>query len=218
VSTLRRIRAALVRARRFTSSPDYWERHYAAGGTSGGGSYGRVADFKADFLNRLVAERDVRSVVEWGCGDGNQLSLARYPSYLGLDVSRTAVELCRTRFAGDPTRSFELVDSLPTREQAGRVRADLAMSLDVIYHLIEQEVFERHLQALFESADRLVVIFAVDEDRPVTAAHVLFRSFTGLVAREQPEWSLVDRQPCPYPNTGDDLSGSDAEFFVYERK
>lgn len=214
---LRRLRAAM-RPHTFTSSPDYWERRYAAGGTSGGGSYGRLAEFKADFLNRLVAEHGVRSVVEWGCGDGNQLSLARYPSYRGLDVSRTAVALCRRRFAEDSTVSFEVVEPLPTLEQATRVRADLAMSLDVIYHLVELEVFEQHLRSLFKSAEKLVVIFAVDEDRPVTAPHVAFRSFTGWLLANQPDWALVTRQPCPFPNTGDDLSGSDAEFFVYARR
>jgi hypothetical protein len=33
------------------SSANYWERRYADGGTSGSGSYGRLAEFKATFLN-----------------------------------------------------------------------------------------------------------------------------------------------------------------------
>jgi hypothetical protein len=64
------------------------------GGTSGPDSYNASAEAKAAFLNEFVRARDVRSVIEFGCSDGNQLSLADYPSYIGLDVSRTAIELC----------------------------------------------------------------------------------------------------------------------------
>lgn len=90
----------------FQGSTDYWERRYVTGGTSGAGSYGAMADVKAAFLNRFVAEHKVQSVIEFGCGDGNQLALANYPSYIGLDVSRTALDRCLTRFAADPTKSF----------------------------------------------------------------------------------------------------------------
>ncbi|MGZ4333195.1 MAG: hypothetical protein ACXVRJ_02835, partial [Gaiellaceae bacterium] len=85
----------------FRDSASYWERRYRSGGDSGQGSYGPHADHKAAFLNGFVADRGIGSVIEFGCGDGNQLSLARYPTYLGLDVSQTAVRSCIRRFAGD---------------------------------------------------------------------------------------------------------------------
>ena len=49
---------------------------YASGGSSGPGSYGRLAAGKADFLNRFVEDHQIKTVLEIGCGDGNQLSLA----------------------------------------------------------------------------------------------------------------------------------------------
>src|SRR5689334_14993422 len=82
-------------------SASYWADRYQAGGNSGVGSYGVLADFKAATLNDFVAANNVGSVIEFGCGDGNQLSLANYPRYLGLDVAKGAIELCRTRFGGD---------------------------------------------------------------------------------------------------------------------
>ncbi len=86
-------RLSLMRQRlAFTGSASFWERNYQRGGTSGGGSYGELACGKADFLNAFVREHAVESVIEFGCGDGNQLSLAQYPSYIGLDVSRSAIE------------------------------------------------------------------------------------------------------------------------------
>jgi hypothetical protein len=45
------------------------------------GSYGKFAAFKAEVLNAFVQEMRVDTVIEFGCGDGNQLTLARYPLF-----------------------------------------------------------------------------------------------------------------------------------------
>ena len=104
-------RISLLRQRLdFTSSAAFWERRYAKGGTSGPGSYGDLARGKAAFLNAFVRDRDVRTVIEFGCGDGHQLSLADYPNYVGLDVSPSAISLCKNRFASDGTKSFFLYE------------------------------------------------------------------------------------------------------------
>ena len=90
----------------FPGSQPYWERRYARGGDSGAGSYGRLAIFKAEFVNSFVRDHGIRSVIEFGCGDGNQLSLAEYPSYFGLDVSRSAVEACASSNCPSPLASL----------------------------------------------------------------------------------------------------------------
>jgi hypothetical protein len=115
----------------FPGSAAYWERRYKARGNSGIGSYGKFAQFKAEVVNAFVADRGIRSVIEFGCGDGNQLRLAGYPQYLGFDVSQTAMGLCKATFQSDPTKSFKLM-----REYANE-KADLTVSLDVIYHFID---------------------------------------------------------------------------------
>ena len=122
---------------RFEGSQHYWAARYAQGGTSGAGSYGRLAEFKAEVLNDFVRENDIRTVVEHGCGDGNQLALAAYPRYLGLDVTTEAVALCRSRFARDATKEFR------TLSEYGGERAEVALSLDVIFHLVEDHVSKR---------------------------------------------------------------------------
>ena len=45
-----------------------------------------------------------------GCGDGNQLGLADYPQYLGLDVAPGAIKLCTDKFSDDNSKSFMLFD------------------------------------------------------------------------------------------------------------
>jgi SAM-dependent methyltransferase len=96
----------LLAHRRFIGSGSYWEQRYASGGNSGAGSYGRLAEAKAAVLNRLVADQRIGSVLEIGCGDGNQVELAHYPAYVGIDVSPSVIAACHQRFIGDPTKRF----------------------------------------------------------------------------------------------------------------
>ena len=75
----------------FPGSAAYWNQRYVQGGDSGVGSYGRFAAFKARVLNQLFVEHGVHSVVEFGCGDGNQLASLVVDDYLGVDVSPEAM-------------------------------------------------------------------------------------------------------------------------------
>ena len=195
----------------FRGSARYWERNYARGGTSGLGSYHALAEAKAAFLNDFVRTRQIGSVIEFGCGDGNQLSLANYPAYIGLDVSRSAIERCQRRFADDPAKSFFLYDGACFADRAGLFSADLAISLDVIYHLTEDEVFESYMTHLFGAGGRYVIVYATDRERRGTAPHVRHRHFSPWVEACRPDWKLAEVTQGPYP--GPDR----ADFFTYER-
>ena len=197
--------------RRSSGSAGYWEERYAAGGDSGRGSYGKDAAFKADVLNRFVADQGVRSVIEFGCGDGNQLSLVRYPRYLGLDVSPHAVELCRERFSGEDTKEFRVLG-----EYAGET-ADLALSLDVLYHLVEDDVFDAHMRTLFAAGDRFVIVFStnVDDRTALDRAHVRHRKFTDWVDAHATGWTLLETVPNPLPRKPDGRLLAD--FYVFAR-
>ena len=195
----------------FRSSAQYWERNYARGRTSGPGSYHALAEAKAAFLNDFVRTRQVRSVIEFGCGDGHQLSLADYPRYSGLDVSRSAIQLCERRFAGDPTKSFFLYDGACFADRAGLFTADLAISLDVIYHLTEDAVYEAYMSHLFAAAARFVIVYATNREIPGTAPHVRHRLFTPWVEAHGQDWRLLNVTPGPNPVP------DRADFFTYER-
>jgi SAM-dependent methyltransferase len=195
----------------FTGSASYWERNYARGGTSGAGSYGALARGKARFLNDFVRAHGVRSVMEFGCGDGHQLSLAEYPRYTGLDVSRTALAVCKRRFAGDQSKSFFLYDGTCFVDHAGLFSADMAMSLDVVYHLVEDSVFETYMAHLFGAGRRYVVVYSTNEQIQGTAPQVRHRHFSAWVEAHCPQWRLA--QVTRGPNTGPGR----ADFFVHER-
>jgi cyclopropane fatty-acyl-phospholipid synthase-like methyltransferase len=195
----------------FRGSADFWERNYARGLTSGNGSYGPLAEGKAKFLNALVESHGIESLIEFGCGDGNQLTLARYPRYVGLDVSRHALDLCLRRFAADQSKSFFLYDGQYFRDNAGVFTADAALSLDVIYHLVEDAVFETYMKHLFAAGRRYVVAYTTNCAGSGTAPHVRHRDVTGWVDRHCPGWRLASTTPGP--NT----ERIRADFFVYER-
>lgn len=212
-SLVRRLYRSLFRPPPFTGSADYWKTRYAAGGDSGAGSYARFAAFKAEVLNKFVGDHGVTRVIEFGCGDGHQLSLAHYPFYLGIDISAEAIRLCRTRFAGDASKTFVLAD-----EYDG-ARAELALSLDVVYHLVEDEIFDAYMARLFEAAERYVIIYSSDTDQIPgdQDAHVKHRRFSDWIARNRPEWLRIGHIPNRYPYAGDPLRGSFADFHIYSR-
>jgi len=153
-------------------------------------------------------------VIEFGCGDGNQLRLAQYPRYLGIDVSEAAVELVRSLFSADSTKRFMLL-----RDYAGET-AELALSLDVIYHLVEDQVFEQHLCSVFGAATRFVAIYSTNWDAPDHAfmPHVRHRRFTDFVERHWPDFRLVCVERPPPDRAGDVASPSLAEFHFYAKQ
>lgn len=207
--------SALLRFRSFPGTGAYWENRYAAGGTSGSGSYDVLANFKAKVLNEFVEEHGVRSVMEFGCGDGNQLKLANYPDYLGLDVSSAAVARCQALFSGDTSRRFKNVE-----EYAGE-KADLTLSLDVIYHIIEDPVFDEYMQRLFGAATEHVIIYSSNSEAlnvRYGGYHVKHRRFTDWIAQHAPGWELQKMLPNEYPyDEKDPARTSLADFYFYRR-
>ena len=194
------------------NSARYWEKRYSRGKTSGSGSYGRLAQYKADFLNKFFEDNQVSSILDMGCGDGNQLSLLRDVAYVGADVSETVLEKNRARFAHRPNSKFLHVNDLATIDPV-----DLAMSNDVIYHLIEDEIFEHYMRSLFYYARRYVVIYANNEDLAAQTRHVRHRKFTDFVENEVSGWTLVSNEPNPYPwDPSNPNETTVASFHVFE--
>lgn len=197
------------------SSADYWEERYKAGKNSGSGSYNKLAEFKADFINTFLSEKSIKSVIEFGCGDGNQLSMINYFSYLGLDVSPTSIQLCKRKFKDDHKKKFLLYNPFAFDEQAIHP-SDLTLSLDVIYHLVENQLYELHMKHLFQSANRYVIIYSSDyENEQVN--HERRRSFTTWIKGNQPQWELVAWKENLYKNETDESNLSLSDFFVYQK-
>jgi hypothetical protein len=206
--------------KKFKGSATYWEERYKAEGNSGSGSYDHLARFKAEVLNDFVTKHQIKSVMEFGCGDGNQLTMANYPKYIGLDVSPTAVQRCEKLFSGDKTKSFLLYNSMAFVDNHRIFWSELTLSLDVLYHLVELEVFEKYLRDLFNSAEKYVIIYASDynqKEEPIHQ-HENRRGFTTFVSNNFPQFELVEVVKNKYPVTQNGLIGSLSDFYIYKRK
>jgi hypothetical protein len=193
----------------------YWRQRYDAGGSSGKGSYRRLAAFKAEVINDFVKTQGVSSAIELGCGDGNQFSLLNIPYYVGLDISESAVTRCRTRFAGRNDCEFHVSDAYPQD-----ATFDLALSLDVIFHLVADDIFSTYMRRLFKHAKRFVIIYSSNrDDLKENSPHVRHRRFTPWIDSNVSGWELVCHIPNRFPRRWflrQDRSPSD--FYIFARQ
>ena len=202
---------------KFPGSKNYWEERYKTKGTSGAGSYNRLAIFKAEVLNQFIDENKINDVIEFGCGDGNQLSLLNCPTYIGFDVAPTAIKLCKERFAKDKNKSFFLYDSLCFVDNNNIFQADLTISLDVIYHLIEEEVFHEYMKTLFSCSKKYVIIYSINIDETQTY-HEKHREFSKWIYSNRPDWKFdkIIKNKYPY-NPSDPENTSISDFFIFKK-
>ncbi len=199
----------------FYTSSEYWEQRYQLGGNSGAGSYGESAQFKAKVLNQFIEQHKIQSIIEFGCGDGHQLSLARYPRYIGLDVAKTAIQLCKQQFNQDKSKSFFIYHPEAFMDNHQLFQSEVTFSLDVIYHLVEDNIFHLYMTHLFASANRFVIIFATDthENPTYQLKHVRHRQFSEWVKQNCPHWELYQQ----IPNELLSPSIFNAQFFIYQK-
>ena len=187
-------------------SERYWQERYLAGGNSGEGSYGGLAKFKSEIINKFVEDNNIKTVIEYGCGDGNQLQLGKYENYLGLDVSPECVKWCKNIFSGDGSKQFKLMSEYDNEF------ADLTLSLDVIYHLIEEEIYEAYMNRLFSSANQFVITYSSNRDIPNRGPHVKHRNFSSWVNKKIEGWELIQNIPNKFADK------TYAEFFIYQKE
>jgi len=192
IKKIKRVFLKTFKVKRFPGSKKYWEERYKRGGNSGDGSYNEKAEFKASVLNHFISEHNINSVIEFGCGDGNQLEYSNFQKYIGLDVSTTAISICIKKFINDTSKSFYLYDQFAFKDNHGIFKSELALSLDVIYHLIEDDVFNNYMTHLFESATKYVIIFADDNDSR-TNYHVRWRKFSDWIKTNKQNWEMIKK-------------------------
>jgi hypothetical protein len=192
------------------NSSAYWENRYRVGQNSGVGSYGSLAIYKASVINELVVEKDIVSVYEHGCGDGNNLLLyTSIQTYTAGDVSETVIRARKKEHQRSSSKTFIHLNA-GTNIRA--TKADMVMSLDVLYHLIDRSVFITYLEDIFSIANKYVLIYAHDGHTYLsTPKHVSGRDFTPFVKARFPCWKL--ERVFQKPKT----LKSFAEFYLYSR-
>lgn len=166
-------------------SKNYWQNRYKTGGSSGAGSRGNEAIKKAEYINNIIDRYNIKSVNDYGHGDCNQLShMKKVDSYIGYDVSDCARNKCISMFTDD--NKYKFIDDVSKFK-----KADLALSLDVIYHLVEDDVYYGYLDDLF-STSGIVLIYSTDKDCSSGSDHCRHRKFTSYIKTRFPDFFLED--------------------------
>lgn len=183
-----------------TNSRKYWEERYRNGEDSGIGSYSNYAKFKSEYINDIIKKYNIKSITELGCGDGNNLTLYNgFKKYYGYDVSETVINRNNKIFPKNKY-SFKVIneDELPT--------SCLYMSLDVIYHLVETSIFNKHIEQLFGNKSKYVLIYSSNFNS-IRNFHVRHRRFTDYIPDN---YKLIQK-------TNNSFKKSSSLFFLYER-
>ena len=157
-----------------------------------------------------MKDNGIQSVIDFGCGDGNQLSLFSFPNYIGFDVSMTAITLCKKHFKNDRTKTFFSYNPECFKDNSNIFRAELTLSLDVIYHLIEDNIFELYMEHLFSSSDKFVIIYS-DDTNTNQRYHEKHRQFSKWIETNLPDWRLINKIKNKFPDE------SCADFFIYKK-
>lgn len=197
----------------------YWQWRYRAGGISGAGSRGELAQFKAEVVNQLIATNEVRTVIDLGCGDGVQFEMLQAPAgrsidYLGVDVSPEALARCVTKKSNIINKRFMLWNDFVAAGFMGH--ADLTLSMDVIYHLTDDAIFISYIDELFRCSNRIVLIYSSDINAYTNDIHVRHRQFSETVGRRHPKWRRVAIIPNRFPHDPmRPMTTSFADFHVF---
>ncbi|MEK4513802.1 class I SAM-dependent methyltransferase [Paenibacillus sp. FSL H8-0122] len=188
----------------------YWEQAYQSGETSGRGSYGVLAEFKAEVVNGLIQRENIARVIEFGCGDGNQLQYMNYNEYLGVDVSVTSVRLCTSRFADDSSKSFMLYTP-GLWINRGFLQADLTVCLDVLYHITDETDFRNTLRDILYSSTEWVALYTRLEETENSGVSTIQDRNLFHYLLEYPDFNVHEIIPQRYPDQ------SSADFVILRR-
>lgn len=192
------------------NSREYWEKRYEEGGHSGLGSYGFLANYKKNFINKFIKKNNIKSLLEYGCGDGNQLLMISCDEIYGVDVSDVAIEKCKELM---PNGKFSVISE---NDELFLKKTDLLLSLDVLYHLLEDEVFERYLKNIVEHSSEYVIIYSSDfDDNENFSKHVRHRKFSDHPILME-KYDLVKHEKNSHKSTNH-KKGSFSEWFIYKK-
>lgn len=191
----------------------YWEQRYKSGGNSG---RGLCLDFKGEVLRRFIKKHHIKSIIDLGCGDGRMVKLFDVNDYVGLDISPTAVDICKKAFAEDKNKVFRVYEH-PIVDLEPK---ELTLSLDVIFHLLEDETYSNYMEDLFNYATKYVIVFSSDTEGFLRgqARHLRQHKFTDWVKDNRKDWELLTKINNRFPYNPETGEGAISDFYIFKHK
>lgn len=198
------------------NSSEFWDSIYKQGGTSGTGSYGKLAQYKADVVNEFLKSNNIKTAIELGCGDGNQLSLIQYQCYTGVDSSPYIIEKLKEKYLNDSSKQFYC--SLTERDKYIHKKYDVSISMDVIFHLLEDNVFANYMEDLFSLSNHCVIIYSSNHEEYTRWPEYRHRKFMGYIQQYISGWELEKFIPNKYPYViGREEETSASDFYIFKK-
>lgn len=185
------------------SYKEIWDKRYSDGENSGRGSYGEHYEFKTNIINDILEKYNIKDVIDFGCGDGNMLRELEIGTYKGLDLSHVSIEICQKMYEEDSSKSFELYEI----GKRPSIKAKMTMSLDVIYHIIDDAYFNDYMNCLIECTDEYILIYSTNYDDSDWNGHVRHREFEKYLKDQFERIEFIKNTlDCP------------ADFYLYQKK
>jgi SAM-dependent methyltransferase len=165
----------------------YWDDRYRIGVREGEWAVSRA---KAEFVNFMIQNYGIGTMVDYGCGNGDMLAHIRgewlpdeHVTYVGTDISLEAIKQVRSRF---PDLYF--IHRPKLRQQT---HAELSLSLDVVQHQVTEAALIGHLDDLFDRASKLVIVYGTNTESGQSAVNVRHWWWTPIIPIRYPEWKMV---------------------------
>ena len=99
-----------------------------------------------------------------------------------------------------------------------KTKVDLTVSLDVLYHLIEDIVYENYIKNLFNSESKFIIIYSCNfEDDGTFAKHVKPRKFTDHQFINQ-KYDLIHFEKNKYGDKKNTDTYSMSDWYIYKIK
>lgn len=169
---------------------EYWNNRYNSGGNSGAGSYYDEAQVKGNYINKIIANKEISKILDIGVGDGNQLLYIKgFDFYLGYDISPKAIRMCeQTNYNSRLNYKFTSeIQSLPNN-------FDLCMCIDVLFHQVNPEDYWATLMHLFNINDsKYVLLYTTSYTTLNQAPHVFHRNvIEDVKSRFSDKYELIE--------------------------
>jgi len=171
----------------------YWENRYNSGGNSGNGSYGEGLKNKALLLNNLINKYDLKSISDVGCGECTLLPyLQGIRKYYGYDISPTVLSKISKNNQDGFSKEFILLTN-----NTKIVSSDLVLSLEVIFHQVNDDEYLDYMRKLVNSNGEYLLILTMNEGilktNHIKNRHIKYRDISKFM--DSTNYSLVEKFP-----------------------
>ncbi|RJQ68727.1 MAG: class I SAM-dependent methyltransferase [Desulfobacteraceae bacterium] len=145
----------------------FWDFRYSNNPElgSGVGSRGDTLELKRKMLKLSAVER-FASVLDVGCGDGEVLAFLNLSEYVGIDLSREALELSKQKRPNGKYYHFSEKNNVSS--------ADVVICLDVLIHQSKYDDYKDLINYLVEKTDKRLIVSGYNSETALDSSYMCY--------------------------------------------